>query len=188
MIKGDVAQAVATLSQRLATLEDQWTNLANFHVSVERLYLAESRDDALAAVVEIVANLVGSEEVAIFEKTDDCLHLLLASGVPAEPLRKIPLGTGLIGSVASTGHRIVLDSPPQPNMSTPERYEQTLTACVPLLVRGQVTGTVAVFAMLPQKPCLSTFDPALFEILENHAGQALYLATVLPPQRADATS
>jgi hypothetical protein len=46
-----------------------------------------------------------------------------------------------------------------------------------------VTGAVAVFRMLPQKPRLSTFDHGIFEVIQNHAGLALYVATTLAGPR-----
>ncbi len=177
--RADAAKAVETLSQRLAILEDQCTNLANFYVAIQRLYLAAGRDDALSGIVEIIANLVGSEQVAIFEASDASLKLALASGVPEGPLREIPSNTGLIGWVARSGQILLPDSRRLPSMPPPEPYESSLTSCIPLLVRGRTTGLVAVFGMLPQKPRLSTFDHAIFELLQAHAGLALHLASAL---------
>jgi hypothetical protein len=177
--RADAAKAVVTLSQRLAILEDQCTNLANFFVSVQRLYLAVGHDDAISAIVEIVANLVGSEEIAIFATSGDNLALELANGVPAAPLRKISSKKGLIGWAVRSGQILLPETRSLPSMPTPEPYEDALTACIPLLVRGRVTGAVAVFRMLPQKPRLSVFDQGIFEVLQNHAGLALYVATSL---------
>jgi hypothetical protein len=178
--RADAAQAVETLSQRLTTLEDECTNFANFYVAVERLYLAAGRDDALNAIVEIVANLVGSEEVAIFEVGDDALKLALARGVPEEPLSQIPLGAGQLGWAVSKGQVLLPQSNPIPGMPPALPYERSLTACVPFLVRGRVTGAVSVFGLLPQKPALTAFDHAIFEALHRHAGLALYVATAFP--------
>lgn len=177
--RADAAKAVVSLSQRLATLEDQCTNLANFFVSVQRLYMADGRDDALGAIAEIVANLVGSEEVAVFETSGDGLALALSNGVQPAPPPVIPANVGLIGWVLRTGQILLPESRTLPAMPTPAPYEQSLTACIPLLVRGRVTGAVAVFKMLPQKPRLSAFDHGIFEVLQNHGGLALYVATSL---------
>jgi GAF domain-containing protein len=177
--RADAAKAVVSLSQRLATLEDQCTNLANFFVSVQRLYMADGRDDALGAIAEIVANLVGSEEVAVFETSRDGLALALSNGVQPPPPHAIPANVGLIGWVLRTGQILLPESRTLPAMPPPAPYELSLTACVPLLVRGRVTGAVAVFKMLPQKPRLSAFDHGIFEVLQNHGGLALYVATSL---------
>jgi hypothetical protein len=182
--RADAAQAVETLSQRLTTLEDECTNFANFYVAVERLYLAAGRDDAFNAIVEIVANLVGSEEIAIFEVKAGGLTLTHAHGVSDEPLKQIPLGTGQQGWAASNGHVLLPQSNPPAGMPSALPYERSLTACVPFLVRGRVTGAVSVFGLLPQKPGLTALDHAIFEALQRHAGLALYVATALPPGSA----
>ena len=182
MSKGDPAEgvlAVSTMSRRLASLEDQCETLANFYVAVQRLYMAAGRDDVLSAIVEIVANLVGSEEIAIFETGEDSLTLTLANGVAAEPLRRIPSNTGLIGWVLRSGEMLLPEARSLPSMPPSEPYEHSLTACVPLLVRGRVPGAVAIFKLLPQKPRLSTLDHGLFEVLQSHAGLALYVANAL---------
>jgi GAF domain-containing protein len=180
-MSADAANAVSKLSRRLASLEDQCTGLANFYVAVQRLYTSTGRDDVLSAIVEIVANLVGSEEIAVFEKGDDGLTLTLANGVAAEPLRKIPSGTGLIGWVAQAGEMLLPEARSLPSLPSLEPYEESLTACIPLLLRGRVTGAVAIFKLLPQKSHLSELDHGLFEVLQSHAGLALYVATALGP-------
>jgi hypothetical protein len=176
--RASAAIAVSALSGRLATLEDHCTNLANFYVAVQALYAAAGRDDVLSAIEQIVVNLVGSEELAIFEARGGELTLALANGVPAEPLRKIRSNAGRIGWVVETGEMLVPETR-SPSMPASQPYERSLTACIPLLVRGRVTGAVAVFRLLPQKPSLSAVDHGLFEVLRSHAGLALYAATAL---------
>src|ERR1700716_3860418 len=68
-----------------AALARQNANLANLYVASYRLHSTVSREEVLAAIVEIIINFVGSEEIAIFELRpgSHLLHLAPSFGIPA---------------------------------------------------------------------------------------------------------
>jgi len=170
------------LADRFAVVEEQNHNLANLYVASYRLHGTLDRQEVIDALHEILANLVGSEETALFERPEDQAHLTLvaSTGIDPAPLQEVPLGHGLIGHTAQTGELFVTGQP-EPGSRTQE--EQHLTACIPLSLDGRVAGVIAIFRLLPQKSELAELDHELFDLLGSHAATALY-CTALHAQKA----
>jgi GAF domain-containing protein len=84
---------------------DENAKLLNLHVASLRLHEGKARQEVLTAIHEIVINLIGSEEFAVFEVSPDGAHLHLVSsyGLNAAPFHSIPMGQGVIGQVAASG-------------------------------------------------------------------------------------
>jgi hypothetical protein len=150
--------------------QEKTTDLAQLFVALDRIHGGISRAETLAALQEIVINVVGSEELAIFERRGDRLALVQSFGVDPEPLRELPLDRGAIGRAATSGVLYVAgrDGPPA-------RGDDHLTACIPLRVGDTVVGVIAVFRLLGHKPGLGAADQAVFELLSSHVGLALHL-------------
>ena len=149
-------------------IEHQNANLANLYVTSYRLHGTLERDDVLTIIQEILINLVGSEEVAVFELDEDGEALTLASsfGIDEERYRSVAVGSGVIGKVAETGEAFFGNGDPE--------KEDGVTACIALKVDDEVTGVITVFGLLPQKSGLEAVDHELFELLGTHAAVALY--------------
>ena len=154
------------LSQELVQAEQQRQELLNLYVASRRLQVSLDRADVLAGIQEIVINLIGSEELGVFEVSEDrqSLCLISAFGLEGDAWERIPLGRGPIGEAVSRGEA-VMDG--QPNASH-------LTAVVPLKVDGNLIGALAVFRLRPQKGALSANDRDLFELLASHGAVALH--------------
>ena len=157
-------------SEQYAEVELQNSNLANLYVASYRLHGTLDRQEVLAAIGEIVANLIGSEEMAVYETSADgaSLELLSAVGLSPEAWRRLKVGEGPIGKVAETGETYV--APPDRAGAPPDG----LTACIALKLDTRVTGVIAIFRLLPQKSRLETVDFELFDLLGTHAATALY--------------
>ncbi len=161
-------------SSRYAEVEQQNSNLANLYVASYRLHGTLDREEVIAAIQEIIANLVGSEEAALFEINSDtqALDLLASFGVNRDECPSIPLGgSGLVSLTARTGEILVVD-PAQ--LSGATGLQSRLTACVPLKLDGKVTGVIAIFGLLPQKGGIEDLDRELFDLLATQAAFALY--------------
>lgn len=160
-------------SSRYAEIEQQNGNLANLYVASYRLHGTLDRNEVVAAIQEILANLVGSEEAALFELNAGRQTLELAASFGADPAEcgSIPVGAGIIGEAARTGEIFVAD-PAHPVAA--EGLESRLTACVPLRLDSRVTGVIAIFGLLPQKGALEDLDRELFDLLATQAAFALY--------------
>ena len=154
-----------------AESEAQVANLASLYVAVTSMHGALDRPSVLSSVQEIVTNLIGSEEMAIFE-TDPArgrLTLLASIGIEPGPYQEISVGDGAIGRAAATGERLIRDE----GGSLTEDGDAALTACIPLKVAGRIVGVLAVFRLLPHKGSLDAIDTDLFDVLAAHAASAL---------------
>jgi hypothetical protein len=155
-----------------AEIEQQNSNLANLYVATYRLHGTLDREEVLQAIHEIIINLIGSEELGVFEldERNGRLNLLSSFGIDATHWAALPLDDSPIATTALTGE-MYLREPPPSNTASPE---SSLTTCVPLKVADRVIGVIAVFRMLPQKPTLAAVDRELFGLLGSHAGIALH--------------
>ena len=154
------------LEQQVIHLEEQSADLARLYAACDRLHSSLDRADVVTTIQEIIANLIGSEEIAIFELTPgaDTLTLIASTGIDAEQYRSIALGLGPIGEAARTGQRSVAE-------------QSDVTACIPLRLGTSVRGVIAIFRMLPQKPALEPVDLQMFDLLSTHAAMALHCST-----------
>lgn len=154
------------LSRRYAEVEQHNSDLTNLCVASTRLHESLERREVLAAIQEIVINLVGSEELAVFELNEkgDALELVDSFGIEKGRYEKM--------AVASTGLPVL-------------NAEDALTACVPLMLGDQTVGAVAVFRLLPQKAGgLERIDRDLLELLRAQAGVALYCTRLVQKRSA----
>jgi len=154
-----------------AEVEQQNSNLANLYVASYRLLGTVDRSEVLQVIQEIIINLIGSEELGIFEldpKTKR-LELLSSFGLEDQAYTRL-LDDSPITRTALTGEMFLKDPPPS-NTTAPVT---SLTACIPLKVNENVIGVIAIFRMLPQKPALAELDRELFSLLGSHAAIALY--------------
>ena len=167
-LHGDLAE----LMERCTTLEAEIGTLSNLYVASQRLHETLDRKEVLCAIEEILINLVGSEELAIFEVDAGATTLSLISsfGIERERYERRPLDDGLLARAVRTGKTIVVSD------ETRCADEPRLTACVPLRLRERVIGVIAVFSLLPQKPKLEAVDHDLFDLLATAAGTALHNA------------
>jgi len=160
-------------SEQYVEVEQQNTDLASLYVASYRLHATLDRGEALAIVQDIICNLIGSEEIALFEADPSgaSLSLVASLGIEPGPFRTLPLGRGVIGRCARTG-QIFLSGRDDDAGRRPE--EQDLAACIPLHYDGRLLGAVAIFRLLPQKSGLVALDHELFELIATHAARALY--------------
>jgi len=159
-------------AERYLEVEQQNTNLANLYVASYQLNGTLDRERVVAAIQEIVINLIGSEEVGIWELDEELSALWLTGsfGINAREWAGVPLGSGVVGTVAHTGERFVISE----TLVKPFGREEHLTACIPLKLDDKVVGVIAIFRLLQQKQALEPVDFELFDLLGSHAASALY--------------
>ena len=163
-----------SFAERYVDVEQQNTNLANLYVASYQLTGTLDRERIVAAVQEIVINLIGSEELAIWEVDDDieALSLIGSFGINEREWAGVPIGSGIIGAVARSGQRFVVTDA----ILLPAGREENLTACIPLKLDDRVVGVIAIFRLLQQKEGLEPVDFELFDLLASHAASALFSA------------
>jgi GAF domain-containing protein len=169
----DVEASSGHLFEQYLEVEQQNNNLANLYVSAYRLHATLDRREVLDIMQEIIINLIGSEELAIFEMNKDGsgLSLLASFGIDSEQYRTIPAGCGLIGRTAISGEPYMRL---QANDENQGSDEDKLTACVPLKLKGRVTGVIAIFQLLQQKKGFEQIDHELLNLLAEQSSMALY--------------
>ena len=115
-------------------VQEQSSELAQLYVALERLHGGLTRDETLQALQEIVINVVGSEEFAIFERQGDPLALVHHFGVDPVPLRELKLGRRRASAAPPRGKLFVA------GRDGPAAAEADVSACIPLLVGDGVWG------------------------------------------------
>lgn len=162
----DVERQNRRFSEEYVEVEKRNNNLMNLYVASYRLHGTVDRKEVLDTIQEIVANLVGCEEQAVFEVHDGVLRLATSVGIDPGHYGELRLGEGAIGRAAALGKTYL----PGPGLLD----QDGLTACIPLKLDGRVTGAIALFRLLPQKAALEEVDYELFDLLATHAATALY--------------
>ncbi|GEJ58397.1 GAF domain-containing protein [Anaeromyxobacter diazotrophicus] len=174
-----VGREEEALRERLAGLEQQVVELGNACVVMERVHGALDRGAVLLAIQDVVINVIGSEELAIFEVADGGRLLRPVQSFGVEP-RELAVGAGPVGRAASERRAwTILDGAP------PEE-EPRLTAVAPLSAGPHLTGVVAIWRMLAHKPVFGEADRAVLELLSRHGGAALHLTSPHAGRRAAA--
>jgi hypothetical protein len=165
-------QERARLEERLSEADARVTSLVGLCAASHRLHETFERQALLDILRDIINNIVGSEELGIFELDEQRSTLVLVHSMGIEPagLSSIPLGSGIIGQTALTGQLFVASEGKGPPAAG---NEPALTACIPLRVGSRVWGVIAIFGMLPHKPRLGESDLELFALLEKQAGLVL---------------
>ena len=172
-----------------AEIEQQHNNLASLYVATYGLHGSMDRGEVLLAIQEIVTNLIGSEEMAVFELDagGEELELVRSRGVEPGDFERLPIGSGRIGRVVSSGEMYIVDGQEPGDGQAALPQEATLTACVPFKIDGRVTGALAVFRLLDQKPGLEPLDFELFDLLGSQAAMALYATNLHERLRGEQT-
>jgi nitrate/nitrite-specific signal transduction histidine kinase len=182
-LQGEMA-AILARSERnrdeFMVVEEQNAKLASLFVSSSRLHESTERKGVLEAIHEIVINLIGSEELAVFVATPDgSLRLESSMGVERARFEHVPPGRGIIGDVVAKRQRFVRGGT-APRVSP---NETELTACIPFVVDDRVIGALAIFRLLPQKTALEAADLELLDLLATQAAIALDYSELLRARR-----
>jgi GAF domain-containing protein len=182
-LQGEVAALLARSEknqEEFVLVEEQNSRLASLFVSSARLHETTEPRGVIEAILEIVVNLIGSEEVAVLTTAaGGALRLAGSMGIDRAAFEHIPPSRGIIGQVVATKQKFVREETAP--RTTPN--EAKLTACVPLVVDDRVLGVVAIFGLLPQKGQLEPADHELLDLLAIQAAIALDYAE-LRVQRA----
>lgn len=146
--------------------------LKRLNAASARLIQALDDADVYPAIAEIIANLIGSEEVAIFhyDPSDESFSLAWSWGIDEETLQQFSRGVGLIGRAARQGATQFRDRVTDIPL---HHHEQNLTACIVLKSSGEVVGVIPTLRLLPQKNGLEWADFELIKFLEIYGAVAV---------------
>lgn len=158
-------------------LERQHFLLERLNAASSRLVQAVEQRDVFEAIGEIIGNLVGSEEVAIFgyQPTEHRFSKAWSVGVDDATLHQLSLGSGFIGRAAQQGASQFRSF--QGGLSTLP-WEEKLTGCVVLKSDRVVVGVIVILGLLPQKDGLDWVDFQLLKFLETYGAVAVQLQSL----------
>ena len=147
---------------------------AQAKVYAARMRLQESLDqaDALEAVREIAANLMGSEEVAVYklDKEKAALWLYWSFGIDPNKFAVLDVFKEPLVEDALAGKILFKD---QGGIKQLLSASDAVNALVPIRIEGEVAGLVVIFRVLPQKAALDASDREICQVLSNCAGRAI---------------
>jgi hypothetical protein len=157
--------------QQLSLREQMERNhflLMRLNAASARLIQSLEGGDVFDAIAEIIANLIGSEEIALFDYSPVKQNFSLAWswGVEADALQPFLCGAGMFGRAVEQGASQFKERQPEALLLP---FEKKLTACVILKSSREIVGVIAIFGLLPQKNCLDWADFELLKFLETYA-------------------
>ncbi len=182
-------QENAALSEKLAHLEKRFSeieeenqdfaskyveitqqneSLANLYVASHQLHSTLDPQEVMGIVSEILVNLVGAEEFAIFvvDKTTKEVTPVAGEGIfPRLASGELVWEEGILEQVVKTGEAFFHDG-------RTYLLEAPL-ACVPLKIKQEVVGAVAIFKLLVQKEGFTPMDSEILNLLAGHAATAV---------------
>ena len=157
--------------RQVHAIEQQYVSLATLHAAGHALHGSLKREGVLAAIQEIVINLIGSEQLAIVA-ADEALTLQARFGVTGEQLRGLNRDAGIIGRARAELRPLALLRD-MPSDATGVRV------CIPLMLGDEPAGFVLIFGFLPQKEEIGPLDYELFSLLASRAAPALLACEAL---------
>lgn len=178
--KGLTTEELRFRAQQLSLREQLERN----HFLLERLYAASagliqalSEGNVHVAIGEILGNLIGCEEAAIFHYSQANRRFAPAwsVGISDEVLQQFSNGTGMMWRTVGEGVTQFRD---RQNESHLQPCEQNLTASVVLKSSREVVGAILVFGLLPQKNGFEWVDYQLLKFLETYGAVAIQLQSL----------
>ena len=165
------------LGREHAALEREHAIVSQLHVAARLMHGSLDRGRVVAAIVEICINLVGSEEVALFERDEarPRWRLVGSFGVDEAAYASVPIDEGPIGAAARTASIQLLA--PEDADAGATAADGPPAACIPLRAGDAVIGVLVLFRLLPHKTGFEPVDLALFDLLCEQGGVALAATT-----------
>lgn len=165
-------QENSEFANRLIEVEEQNNNLANLYVASHQLHSTLDFKEIVQIVMEIIINLIGAEQIALYLLEKSEKTLLLASSEPDDLKLKdsIPIGSGVIGIAAEKGESYYMSEINGGGTSLDP------LAVIPLTINENIIGVIAIYKLFIQKNGFSSTDHELFSLLAGHAATAIFSA------------
>lgn len=133
----------------------------------KRLAECSGQTDAIEAVREIVSNFLGSEEMALFDLRSSEARTLWSFGTDSEQSSVLDALTQRgLGCLAQGECHIEHSDSPLPTKKA--------RAFVPIRLKDETVGVLAILQLLPQKSRFDAADMDLLNLLSAEAGRALF--------------
>lgn len=145
---------------------------AKVYAARMRLQNAIDQADALDAIREIAANLIGTEEIAVFKVDKKRSELWLYWSFGVDPNKHSVLEVSREPKVKQVlGGEAVY----RPRLSNENLLatDDPVSALVPIMVDGSVCAVMVMFRLFPHKSGIEAVDREICEVLSNCAGRAI---------------
>jgi hypothetical protein len=158
--------AISNLRDRCEDADEAKAHLARLTVASAQLHASTDPAESLRNLQDVLVNLIGSQEIAIWSlAADGCtLELRSSQGIKPERWRRVAVGEGPVGQAAASG---VIVKPDQGDAGQP-------TVVIPLRLGRRVVGVVALFRLLPHRSGLGPQDEDVFQLVAEQAAFVLY--------------
>lgn len=158
-------------ANRYVEIEKENSSLANLYIATYQLHSTLDFRDVLKIISEIIINLIGGEEFAIFllDENSGTLQAMAGEGVQLQRLPVYSLGDGVPGIVARSGESFFAET-----LDGESSGDNAPLACIPLKIKERVIGVLAVYKLFVQKPRFADIDYELFTLLAGHAATAIF--------------
>jgi hypothetical protein len=165
----ELEEANQRMQRDCATVERENATLSHLQVASRLLHRTLDRKEVVTAIQEIIINLVGSEQVALFDYETKRQRLVLISsfGVDEQAYAELGLDAGAIGDCARSGEIQLMPS------DEADAANGRPSVCVPLRVGKRVAGVLVLFRLLAHKVGFEEVDFAIFDLISQQGGVAL---------------
>lgn len=151
------------LSERYVAIEEEKSNLAKLYVAASFIHASLDRAQVIEALHEVLVNLLGSEDFAVYERGELGEPVLVSCFGCGPSLQLTPPSVEAHRALDTGGAYV-----------RPSSEADGVAACIPLFLEGRPAGVVEVRSLLPQKQGFAAFDQELFELLGAHVAPALH--------------
>ena len=158
------------LTERALGAEQKLARAAQLFASVSELHSSNDPVDVVTVIKEIVANLLGCEEMGVFEvwPLGPVFTYIDGIGIDADKFATLPPSHPLVQQAFTTSQVVVPADPTAESI-----LGRPAAAIVPLRDGATVCGIVVLFTLLRQKPVLERADAELLDAVATHGGRAL---------------
>jgi hypothetical protein len=143
----------------------------------KRLRESVSQAETFDAIREIVTNLLGCEEIGLFQVGEGSNGLLWSFGIDPQGLSTLdPFEESALQSVMRGEFHVV----EVVGEGHGEPVRQPLRAFVPIRWNGRTVAVLVMLKLLPQKVGFDEADIKLVELLSDETGRALFHGSANP--------
>ncbi|HJL16209.1 MAG TPA: GAF domain-containing protein [Sandaracinaceae bacterium LLY-WYZ-13_1] len=154
-------------------VEQELHDLANLYIASSHLHSTLSVRGVMRHLKELLQQLVGAETFVVYlmdESAEEARPVGWDGVEDASALASVKKGEGAVGEVLMTGVPRVVD-----RIEGPGTLEAPIAA-IPLMVRDEAVGAIAIASVFEQKGVWAAVDHELFNLLGSHAATALIAA------------
>jgi GAF domain-containing protein len=175
-LKAEVARLerhVSMLSTEVASADEKAGDLEKLLLAARRLEACADRAAVLAALQDILATVVGSNDFVLLALDEEGRTMWPILGVGANGAACGPLlvSDALVSAALETGKCQLAGTPGRGDLPRLEPL-----ASVPLMAWPHTVGALVVFTLLAHRSVLRPIDVELLEFLSSHAATAIQLA------------